>query len=64
MQLFGIVDNARNFLEKSMDQWKLPLTSNKEDLWEVDEKKRMFYGDSLSPQLFVLSSVPLSMILR
>ena len=32
MELFGIADSVRNFLGKSMEQWKLPLTSNCEDL--------------------------------
>ena len=48
----------------SMEQWKLYLTSNGEDLGEVDLKRGIFQGDSLSPLLFVLSMVPLSSILR
>ena len=64
IELFGIADNVRNFLEKSMEQWKLSLASNGEDLGEVDVKRRIFHGDSLSPLLFVLSMVPLSLILR
>ena len=63
MRLFGIADIARNFLEKSMEQWKLSLTSNGEDLGEVDVKKGIFQGDSLSSLLFVLSMVYLSLIL-
>ena len=35
MKLIGIADNVRNFLEKSMKQWKLSLTSNGEGLGEV-----------------------------
>ena len=35
MKLIGIADNVRNFLEKSMEQWKLSLTSNGEGLGEV-----------------------------
>ena len=57
MKLFGIVDNVRNFLEKIMEQWKLSLTSNGSDLGEVDVKRGIFQGDSLSPLLFVLSVV-------
>ena len=59
-----IADNVSNFLEKSMEQWKLQLRSNGEDLEEVDVKTRILQGDSLSPLLFVLSMVPLSLILR
>ena len=43
---------------------KLSLTSNGEDLGEVLVKRGIFQGDSLSPILFVLSMVPLSLILR
>ena len=54
----------RNFLEKSMEQWKLFLMSTGENLDEVDVKRGIFQGDSLSPILFVLSMVPSSLILR
>ena len=64
MELLGIADNVRNFLEKSMEQWKLSLTSNGEDLGEVDVKGRIFQGDSLSPLLLVLGMVPLPLIFR
>ena len=43
---------------------KLSLTSNGEDLGEVHVTRGIFQGDSLSPLLFVLSMVPLSLILR
>ena len=62
--IFGVADNVRNFLEKGMVQLKLLLTFNGEDLEEVDVKREIFQGDSLSPLLFVLSMVPLSLILR
>ena len=38
MELFGTADDVRNFLEKSMEQWKLSLTSNVENLGEIDVK--------------------------
>ena len=51
LKLFGIADNMRNFLEKSMEQWNLSLTSNGEHLWEVNLKGGIFQGGSLSPLL-------------
>ena len=64
MEMFGIAENVRNLLKTSMEQWKLSLTGNGEDLGEVNVKRGIFQGDSLSPLLFVLSMVPLSLILR
>ena len=63
MGLFGIADKVRDFLEKSMRQWKLSLRSNGEDLGEVDVKRGIFWGDSLLQLLFALSVVPLLLIL-
>ena len=62
--MFGIAESLRTFLQKSMQQWRLSLTANGEDLGEVNGKRGIFQGDSLSPMLFVLSMVPLSLILR
>ena len=64
MEVFGIAENLRTFLQKSMLQWRLSLTANGEDLGEVNVKRGIFQGDSLSPLLFVLSMVPLSLILK
>ena len=64
MEMFGIAENLRTFLQKSMQQWRLSLTANGEDLGEVNVKRRIFQGDSLSPLLFVLSMVPLPLIFK
>ena len=64
VELFGFEDNVKNSLEKDLGQWKLLLRSNGEDLEEVDVKRGIFQGDSLSPLLLVLSIIPLSLILR
>ena len=64
MEMFEIAENLRTFLQKSMQQWRLPLTVNGEDLGEVNVKRGMFQGASLSPLLFLLSMVPLSLILK
>ena len=64
MEMFGIAENLRTFLQKSMQQWRESLTANGEDLGDVTVKREIFQGDSLSPFLFVLSIVPLSLILK
>lgn len=64
MAMFGIAENVRGFLKRSMAQWKLSLTSNGEELGDVNVRRGIFQGDSLSPLLFVLSMIPLSMLLR
>ena len=61
-EMFKIAENLRTFLQKSMQQWRLSLTANGEDLGDV--KRGIFQGDSLSPLLFVLNMVPLSLILK
>ena len=64
MEMFGIAENLRTFLQKSMQQWRLSLTANDENLGDDNTKRGIFQGDSLSPLLFVLSMVPLSLILK
>ena len=64
MEIFGIAENLRTLWQKSMQQWRLSLTTNGEDLGEVNVKKEYFQGDGLSPLLFVLSMMPLPLILK
>ena len=64
MEMFGKAESLRTFLQKSMQQWRLSLTANGEDLGEVNLKMGIFQGDSLSPLLLVLSMVQLSLILK
>ena len=47
-----------------MEKWKVILGSGNSELGEVDIKKVIFQGDSLSPLVFVLALIPLSLILR
>ena len=53
LDMFGIADNVRKFLEKSM-KWKLLSSSNGLDLCKVDVNRAIFQGDSLSPLIFVI----------
>ena len=47
-----------------MKNWKLELTSVGVSLGEVNVRRGIFQGDSLSPLLFVICMVPLTMVLR
>ena len=58
LDMLGIADNVRSFLEKSMKKWKLLLNTNGLDLCEVDINRGIFKGDSLSPLTFVICMIP------
>ena len=47
-----------------MEKWKVTLFSRNSELGEVEIKHGIFQGDSLSPLVFVLVLITLSLILR
>ena len=64
LSLVKVAGNVKDLLCGSMVNWKTQLTSNGEVLGEVAIKRGIFQGDSLSPLLFVLAMIPLSMLLK
>ena len=64
LDLFGIAENVKSSLVNSMEKWKVMLCSGNSELGEVEIKRGIFRGDSLSPLVFVLALIPLSVILR
>ena len=64
LEMFGVAVNVRQFLLSSMKKWKTELTSCGQQLGVFNIKRGIFQGDSLSPLLFVLCMVPLSLVLR
>ena len=64
MSIYGIAENVIQLMKGSMEQWKTELTAGGKTLGEVNIKRGIFQGDSLSPILFVLCLIPLSDMLR
>ena len=64
LEFLQIADNIKQFLTRSMTKWQTELTSSGELLEKVNIRRGMFQGDSLSPLLFVICMVPLTLILR
>ena len=62
--MFGVAANIRGLLANTMKSWQIVLTSNGMNLGEVNIKRGIFQADSLSPLLFVLVLIPLTLILR
>ena len=64
IDLFGVAENIKNMLVNSMKNGKVMLCSGNSELGEVEIKRGIFQGHCLSPLVFVLSLIPLSLILR
>ena len=64
LDLFGVAENIKSLLVNSMEKWKVMLCSGNSELGEVKIKRGTFQGDSLSPLVFVLALIPLSLISR
>ena len=48
LDLFGVAENIKTLLVNSMEKWKVMCAGNSE-LGELDIKRGIFQGDSLSP---------------
>ena len=64
LDLFGVTENIKSLLVNSMEKWKVMLCSGNSVLGEVEIRRDIFQGDSLSPVVFVLALISLSLILR
>ena len=63
LEMFGVAENIKTLLVDSMEKWRVMLCARSSEL-EVNIKLGIFQGDSLSPLVFVLALIPLSLILR
>ena len=64
LELLGVGENVKTLLVDSMEKWRVMLCAWNSELGEVDIKRGIFQGDFLSPLVFVLALIPLSLILR
>ena len=64
LKLMGVSENINVLVANSMKNWRTVLTSNNQELGEVEINRGIFQGDSLSPLLFVLIMIPLTLALR
>ena len=62
--LFELAENIKSLLVNSMEKWKVMLCSENFELGEVEIKRGIFQGDSLSALVFALALIRLSLILR
>ena len=64
LDLFGVAENIKSLLVNSSEKLKVMLCSGNSESGEVEIKRGIFQGDSLSSIVFVLALIPLSLILR
>ena len=64
MRLTGVSENIIQMVENIMQNWKTMLTSAGKELAEIHIRRGIFQGDSLSPLLFVICLIPMSLALR
>ena len=64
LDLFEVAENIKTLLVNSTEKWKVMLCSGNSELGKVEIKQGIFQGDFLSPLVFVLALIPLSLILR
>ena len=57
LEVFGVAENPKNFLVRSMNKWTLELMSNGVSSGNVEIRRGIFQGDSLSPLPLVLCVV-------
>ena len=64
LKMIGLADNIRRLLGQSIRNWKTVFTLNGDTLSEVYIQREIFQGDSLSPMLFIIIRIALSMTLN
>ena len=61
LEMVGAAKNMISIISNSMVNWKTVLTSGGMALGQVDIRRGIFQGDSLSPLLFIVIMLPLTL---
>ena len=64
LKMYKIPDQVVQFIEKIMETWKDELTAGRKSLAEVKFQRGIFYGNALSPLLFVIALIQINHILK
>ena len=64
IELVGAAKNIVNLLKETMKNWKTNIICSNIDPRAVKTNRGIFQGDSLSSLLFVVSLLPLTLVLR
>ena len=59
-KMFKISHKVINFIEKTMQTWRVELTAGGRSIAEVKIQRGIFQGDALSPLLFIIAMMPLN----
>ena len=60
LRMVGAAENMVLLLERSMNQWQVELSAGGRTHGLINVRRGIFQGDCLSPLLFVLALIPLS----
>ena len=64
LDLVGTAGNIIELLKRSMQSWRTVLFSGKNKLGKVNIRLGIFQAESLSPLLFVVALIPVTIILK
>ena len=64
LELVGTARDITELLKRSMQSSRMVMFSGKNKLGKVNIRRGIFQGDSLSPLLFVVALIPVTIILR
>ena len=64
LEIYGAEENNIRFLKNTMLNWMTILTSSETRLAEVNIRRGIFLGDSLSPLLFIVAVISVTKVLE